>query len=108
MNWKLLIWFCPTGAIRPDSGSTQPILTVSPFWADAMPALATSSDAIDRFNRCLVMTTVSDCDKCVANEGSDGTRSPCPRHSGSTPSGLVAPGTAPHLIRECLASRAGQ
>src|SRR5512138_1030139 len=73
MNCQLLIWFCPTGAISPDNGSTQPILTVSPFWANATPALAASSDAIDRFNRCLVMTTVSDCDECTANESCDGT-----------------------------------
>ncbi len=36
-NWKLLSWFWPTGAIRPDSGSIQAILTVSPFCAKALP-----------------------------------------------------------------------
>jgi len=35
--WKLLSWFWPMGAIRPDSGSIQPILTVSPFCANAAP-----------------------------------------------------------------------
>src|SRR5574337_119648 len=29
MNCQLLIWFWPTGAISPDSGSIQPTLTVS-------------------------------------------------------------------------------
>src|SRR5471032_3040690 len=33
--WKLLSWFWPMGAIRPDSGSIQAILTVSPFCANA-------------------------------------------------------------------------
>ncbi|MNT59361.1 hypothetical protein D3C72_1968650 [compost metagenome] len=31
MNWKLLSWFVPTAAIRPDRGSSQAIFTVSPF-----------------------------------------------------------------------------
>src|SRR5438105_11497764 len=35
--WKVLSWFWPMGAIRPDSGSIQPILTVSPFCAKATP-----------------------------------------------------------------------
>src|SRR4051812_23695565 len=33
--WKVLSSFWPMGAIRPDSGSIQPILTVSPFCAKA-------------------------------------------------------------------------
>ncbi len=30
-NWKVLSWLVPTAAIRPESGSSQAILTVSPF-----------------------------------------------------------------------------
>ncbi len=43
MNWKLLIWFWPTGAIRPVSGSIQATLTVSPFCAKATVLPSTSA-----------------------------------------------------------------
>src|SRR3954470_17525332 len=39
-NFQLLSWLLPTGAIRPDSGSIQASLTVSPFWARAPDAAA--------------------------------------------------------------------
>ena len=47
---KLLTWFWPTGAIRPDSGSIQAIFTVSPFWAIA-PELAAASSAVSASER---------------------------------------------------------
>src|ERR1700712_2059080 len=42
--WKLFSWFCPMGAIRPDSGSIQAILTVSPFCANAAPGCSARKD----------------------------------------------------------------
>src|SRR5690349_12588655 len=39
-NFQLLSWLLPTGAIRPDSGSIQASLTVSPFWAETPDAAA--------------------------------------------------------------------
>src|SRR5437868_8465420 len=57
-NWKVLSWLVPTAAIRPDSGSSHAILTVSPFWARAPVAVAarTAAVAIFRanFNLCLL------------------------------------------------------
>ena len=32
---RVFNWLEPTGAIKPDKGSIQAILTVSPFWAKA-------------------------------------------------------------------------
>src|ERR1700712_1428758 len=42
--WKLFSWFWPMGAIRPDSGSIQAILTVSPFCANAAPGCSARQD----------------------------------------------------------------
>ena len=41
-NWKLRTWLEPTGAIRPDSGSIQAILTVCPANGAAPAAWACS------------------------------------------------------------------
>jgi hypothetical protein len=48
-NWKVLSWLVPTAAIRPDSGSSHAILTVSPFWARAPAALAARMAAVAIF-----------------------------------------------------------
>ena len=45
-NWKLLSWFEPSAAISPESGSNHAILTVSPCWAMAPPALARITAAV--------------------------------------------------------------
>ena len=45
ISWKVLSWFVPTAAIRPDRGSIQPIFTVSPFCAQAPEAQASMAEA---------------------------------------------------------------
>ena len=45
ISWKVLSWFVPTAAIRPDNGSIQPIFTVSPFCAQAPDAQTSMAEA---------------------------------------------------------------
>jgi hypothetical protein len=44
-NCVVLSWLVPTAAISPESGSSQAILTVSPFWAHAAAALTSMAQA---------------------------------------------------------------
>ncbi len=56
---QLFIWLVPNAAIRPDSGSSHAILTVSPCWAIDAPAALSNTDAATVFNtNCMLVSCV--------------------------------------------------
>src|SRR6218665_1188540 len=63
-NGKLLSWFVPTDATRPDSGSIQATFTVSPFCAKAPQAPARMTEAATNLRAHFIAQLLVD--KCPA------------------------------------------